>query len=259
VKKYLQLIVCLVLSFQAFKISAEIDNSQDLLETAADISFISQQIAKSYFYVNQNIQRNQASQVITNSVKILDQRIEKLNNNYTAEPDSEEANMLLFLSFTRDELKETLSKKYSKNQGALILDFSETLLEGANLIVDKNINKQDKGQATIVIIKRMGFLLERISKYYIAFKAGYNDFNNLVQQRKAIEDFEMALVTISEHPEYAIELKQTLAELNKFWPIAKKFYNSIEVGNTPRLVFTSTAHLEKMLKNIERHHYRQNK
>ena len=152
-----------------------------------------------------------------------------------------------------------MSKKYSKDRGALVLDFSESLLEGASLLAQRNINEEDLNQANLSKVKRMAFLLERIGKYYIAFKTGYSDFNNLVQQRKAIEDFDLALAQLSVHPIYMNEHKNTLAQLNKFWPIARKFYNSIEVdNNTPRLVFTSTTHLEDMLKRIERHHYASN-
>lgn len=254
-RKFLKVFTNLVVIFQVFNISAQNDTSADILETAEDISFVSQQIAKSYFYVNQNVKREQATKVIAGSIRRLDQNIEKLNGSYIVEPDSEEANMLLFLSFTRDELKDTLAKKYSRDRGALILDFSESLLEGADLLAKRNKNTADPDEAIMSKVKRMGFLLERISKYYIAFKAGYSDFNNLVQQRQAIDDFDSALIKISEHPKYANELKNTLAELNKFWPIAKKFYSSIESGSTPRLVFTSTTHIEKMLKKIERHHF----
>lgn len=231
--------------------------SLKIIESAEKIEFLSQQIIKSYFYDKQNIKRAQAQLLIKDGLNALDSEISALTSNLNAIPGSEEGNMLVFLSFTRDELKESLNNPYSATNGALALDYSESLLEGAKSISKKYTHKDDAKQASIITIDKMAFLLERMSKYYIAFKSGFNDYNNVIQLQNAITNFEKKLAEINQFKGYTKGLKLTLREINTYWPIAKKYYNSIESGTSPRLVYASTHHLEQKLRKIERFHHKQ--
>ena len=86
--------------------------------------------------------------------------------------DEEEKNVLMFISFTRDEMASVLRQPYSDENGAMMLDFSESLLEGAELIARKHTYKKDSEEGMLDVVEHMGFLLERITKYYISHKAG---------------------------------------------------------------------------------------
>ena len=232
------------------------NNSLLLLESAEKISFVSQQIAKSYFYISQNVQTKQARRQLREGLKNLNNEIRVLSSNLISDQDEEEVDMLRFISYTRDELQEVVKQEYSQKNGALILDFSETLLEGSELLVNKHFSNNDINEASLVSVKKMIFMLERISKYYIAFKAGLNHSYNVTQLQKTVENFEAKLQVISAHSKSNARINMSVRQLNNFWSTARKYYSGIESSKSPRLVYTSTVYLGNILKKIENHHRR---
>ncbi len=220
------------------------------LEAAGNIKYVSQEITKAFFYKELEIRIVQAKRDIAEGMVTLDAAIETL----TAETTDEEVQgVLTFIVFARDEMKSTLSQPYSEENGAMMLDFSESLLEGATLIGQKQLQKDDKEQVGLVTVKQMEFLLERINKYYIAHKAGFKDYNNVVQLEKAIETFETNLEKVNAYT-YPASLRPSTEKINKFWPIAKGFYLGIEKGSLPIIVMSSTNNLERALHTLQEHH-----
>lgn len=221
------------------------------LRAAEDIKVVSQQITKAYFYIHQKIRVKHATKDLNNGLIALDRDIKILS---AGSADEEQKSMLLFLQFTHDELKDTVNKPYSKERGALMLDYSETLLEGAELLAKKHTHKNDKKEQMLIITERMKFLLERITKYYIAFRGGFNDHNNVVQLEQAIKEYESNLAIVKAF-NYPSNLKRTVHKLVRYWPLAKKFYLGVEKNELPLIVFVSTQNMEKSLHKLESYHY----
>ena len=222
-----------------------------ILESAEAIGRLSQKIAKAYFYRQQRIRVSHANRELKASTSALDREIKKLS---AASLDDEEKNVLMFIAFTRDEMKEVISQAYTEENGALMLDFSDSLLEGSELIASKHTQKKDFKEAMLVTMKRNLFLLERITKYYIAFRAGFKDYNNIVQLKEAIQKFESNLKKINAFKGYPKKLNASVQKVNQFWPIAKRFYLGVEKGALPVIVLASTDNLIKELKKLETFH-----
>jgi len=243
-------IVTLVLfSFSCFAVVSDVEK----LKAAKNIELTGQKIAKAYFYIQQNTRVAAAERNIKEGIVALNSDLAVLSENFK---DDEEKNMVMFLGFSNDELQETLNQPYSSSNGALILDFSESLLEGAELIAIKYRNKDDKNEAELVVIREMSFLLERIAKYYIAYKAGFDDLNNLTQLQNAVDSFDQGLAEINKHRGYPTRISNILDKINQYWTITKRFYVSLNTSSLPIIVFNSTARLEKALKEIELFHYK---
>ncbi|MEN8199467.1 MAG: hypothetical protein ABFR63_05270 [Thermodesulfobacteriota bacterium] len=220
------------------------------LEAAENLKYVSQQITKAYFYKEMEIRIVQAKRDLQEGMTALDSDIKTLSDGVT---DEEAMGVLTFISFSRDEMEGTLKQPYSEENGALMLDFSESLLEGASLIAGKQGSEADAAAAELVIVKQMGFLLERMNKYYIAHKAGFKDYNNVVQLEKAVDEFEANLTKVNAYS-YPASLRPSTEKINKFWPIAKRFYLGIEKGALPIIVMSSTDNLGRALDNLLDYH-----
>ena len=253
IRKPLCGVLLLLLGLQAGFTHAADKRSRDLhmLEAAETIKQYSQEAAKAYFYQQQHVRTAQAIRDLEDSLTAFDNAIKELNR-YAK--DEEDKNMLQFLAFTVDELKQTTSEVYNEEYGALMLDYSDSLLEGAELIEHKHAKRNSYKESMLITTEDMAFLLERITKYYIAFRAGFRDYNNVMQLQQAVKDFESGLAEINTYKGYPKSIKARVRKLNAYWKIAKKFYLGIEKGALPVIVSSSTDHMVRILDHLRDYH-----
>ena len=136
-----------------------------------------------------------------------------------------------------------------------MIDFSESLLEGAEFLSGK-YGKGKGGEAGMLSeVENLLFLLERVNKYYIAHKAGFTDYNNVVQLQKAVEDFEGGLKKINSYSRYPETVQNSVKKINQFWPLAKEFYLGVQKNALPVIVLASTDRLEKEVKTLADFHH----
>ncbi|MCI5221573.1 MAG: hypothetical protein D3924_02545 [Candidatus Electrothrix sp. AR4] len=234
--------------------SANQSSEINMLEAAENVEYVSQKIAKAYFYKQQGVRPDHAEKDLKDSVAKLKKDITILQQGMTG--DKEEKNIAIFLGYTRDELLSTLSKPYTKENGALMLDYSESMLEGAEFIAHRHLHEKNPEEVMLVTAEQILFLLERINKYYIANKAGFKDYNNVVQLKQAVTDIESHLAKINAYKKYPENVHTSIVKINEFWPIAKEFYIDVQKGALPVIVLASTEKLEKEVKVIERYHHK---
>jgi len=218
------------------------------LNDAEKLRTLSQDIAKDYFYVEQGIQASSAKAGIKNDLLVLGTTIDKLKKEVK---DPEAKRVVEFMSFSQEELQDTIKEGYSAENGGLVLDYTETLLEGS-----ENIINQDKSKVESMedVINEMEFLLERASKYYIAFRAGYTDDSNVIQAQNAVKQFDILLKRVQEY-KYPDEIKNgPVKKLLKYWPVSKDFYLGIKKSDLPTIVFISTKHMKSALDKLAKYH-----
>jgi len=242
-------LVTFIFLFFSSQSAADIRSLQQL-EATEDIEMASQQITKAYFYLHQEIRIEQSERDLENGLDSIEKNINILANT----KDKKQQRMVKFMSFTLDEIKETAAQPYTNERGALMLDYSETLLEGAESLAKKYIHKKDKKEKMLITTKKMTFLLERATKYYIAFRDGFSDHNNVKQLEKAIKEFEahLKIIRAYKHP---AEPQRAVSKLIEYWPIAKDFYLGVEKNDLPLIVSVTTNHLEKSLAVLENYHH----
>ena len=234
--------------------AAKVDQHElQMLEKAKSIEFCSQKIAKAYFYKQLDIRGDRAGEDMKDSLAQLKKDLLHLQDGITGK---EEENIMTFLNYTYDELETTLATSYSKEHAALLIDYSESLLEGAEFLSSRHRSKKaDSEEHMLVEAENLRFLLERINKLYIAHKAGFRDYNNVVQLEKAVEDFEVGLAKINSYGKYPDHAQESVGKTNKLWPVAKTFYLG-EKGALPKIVLASTEKLEKEIGALKDYHHK---
>ena len=221
---------------------------EGVLLQAETIKTISQDLAKNYFYIEQGIQTSSAKKGLKANILALDESIRKLQLG----AKREETKMIIeFMFFSVDELKSTMREPVSAENGGLVLDYTETLLEGSESIAKHN---KGKTESMLDIVEEMEFLIERASKYYIAFRAGYTDEINIRQAKMAVEKFDLLLKKVQAHTYPGPITNGPVKKLTKYWPVSKNFYLGIKKSELPTIVFISTKHMKKALDKLIVHH-----
>ena len=215
---------------------------------AEKLRTLSQDIAKDYFYVEQGIQASSAKTGLKNDLLALGSTINKLKKEAK---DPEAKKIVEFMTFSQEELQDTIKDGYNQENGGLVLDYTETLLEGSENIINQDRSKVESMED---VINEMEFLLSRASKYYIAFRAGYTDDSNVVQAQNAVKQFDVLLKRVEGY-KYPDEIKNgPVKKLLKYWPVSKDFYMGIKKSDLPTIVFISTKHMKSALDKLAKYH-----
>lgn len=224
------------------------DNNTKMLLEAEHIKVASQGIAKNYFYIQQGIQTSSAKKALKKNILSLGNAIRSLQK---IAKDDEIKNVIEFMFFSVEELKSILKEAYTLENGGLVLDYTETLLEGAQAIINKT--KKDKS-SMIEVVEEMSFLLQRVTKYYIAFRAGYKDDINVKMAQQSVYEYEKLLKKVQAYKYPSKILNGPVKKLSKYWPVSKSFYLGIKKNALPTIVFISTKHMESALKELSDYH-----
>ncbi|MCI5212196.1 MAG: hypothetical protein D3910_26215 [Candidatus Electrothrix sp. ATG2] len=246
-------LVCALCSLPA--LAADKSRELRMLEAAENVEFLSQKIAKSYFYKQQGVRSDRAGEDLKRSLVLLEKDLIIIQNGIKKK-DKEENNIAIFLDYTMGELKGLLLKPYSTENGALIIDYSESLLEGAEVIAQKHMHKKDAEEGMLVSVEHLLFLLERVNKLYIVYQAGFKDYNNVTQLQQAVQDFEIGLAKVNTYSKYSEDALEARNKVNEFWPVAKEFFVDIQKGSLPVIVLASVEKLEKELMILEEFHHK---
>ncbi|MCI5132534.1 MAG: hypothetical protein D3904_13725 [Candidatus Electrothrix sp. EH2] len=233
------------------------EGKHDLLtvEAAENIRYSSQKITKAYFYKQQGVRPDRATEDLKKSLALLKKDLIVVQDGLK-QGNKEEKNIVVYLEYTLDELLDLVDKPYSKENGALMIDYSESLLEGAEFVTEQHLRKENAEEKMLVSVEELLFLLERINKFYIAYQAGFKDYNNVKQLKKAVQDFESTLAEINAYTKYADDTLTSRNKINEFWPVAKEFFVDIEKGALPVIVLASVEKLETEIKVLEDYHYK---
>lgn len=223
------------------------DTTKNVLIHAETVKTISQGLAKNYFYIQQGIQASSAKKGLKKDILTLDDSIRKLQIN----AKKDDKGIVEFMFFSVDELKSTIKEGFSAENGGLVLDYTETLLEGSESILKHNVGKT---RSMLQIVEEMDFLLERAAKYYIAFRAGYTDAINIKQAKNAVKNFETLLAKVQEHTYPGSITNGPVKKLLKYWPVSKNFYLGIKKSELPTIVFISTKHMKSALTQLIEYH-----
>lgn len=235
-------VVCLSFNMGGAVWAAE--SNKDIIERLENMRIQSQRITKDYLYINQNVRVEQSKAQLKESMAKLDEDLEYLNAKLKGE---ENQNLLMFLTFTRDELKDVMRENYTKQNGALVMDFGESLLEGAEAII-KNQTKLKRAKKSLSLtLEGMILNLERATKYYIAFQAGFKDHNNIKQMNAAMSTYEDGIAQLKVNRRFANTNEKEIRKVSKYWRIVKKFYGGVKKGDLPLIVFVSSDQMEKSL------------
>lgn len=253
IKKMLRSLTFLFCVFCLFSADVFAGSGEERIANAAsNIQYASQKIAKSYFYKEHDIRYETAVQHMQEGLAEFDSNLPTLRQGLEGE---DQKNIMKFLLSSYDQLKMILPKPFSKKNGAIVIDASESLFDAAGFLAEAHLsNDRTTDQTILEETQRLLRLLERINKYYIAHHAGIKNSNNVIQLRQAVATFEAGLTKVTSHAKETGELEKNVSSINKLWPIAKDFYLGVQQRAQPVIVLAATDKLTDELLVLEKHH-----
>ena len=216
-----------------------------LINIAGKQRMLSQRIAKDYLYLGKHVATDKARRQLKTSLKEFRSNQKKLAEMIN---DPEIKNLLEFVNMSLSELEGIVKQPFNLDNAQLVLDLSESMLEGSQYVVD-SLNKalNIKESKIVAISGKQRMLAQRIAKYYIAYQAGIKDKNTVDQMDAAVKDFSKDHKILMNNKDNTATINQKLAKVDKLWKVVYKFYLNIEKGGLPFIVFTTTDDITRQM------------
>ncbi len=224
--------------------------SVQVIESTENIRYISQKLVKDYLYFHKYNHKHSIVWGIKKDIIKLGDNLRKIS---TTVSDDNSQGIIEFLSYTKDQITDILHNKIDKDSVLLMLDYSEVILEGIDSIY--RIYKYDftDEEKMFMTTKKIEYLLERITKFHIAFKMDFNtkiNRANIISTMALLED-EFSKIKKYDYP---ANMKNKIDEIMKLWSINKVFLEPNSDIFVPTLIIPSVIHLEENIKNIALYH-----
>jgi len=219
-----------------------------IVNIAGTQQLLSQKIAKEYLYVGKKINTSRARKDLKASIILLKQQ-HKLLLGYIN--DEEIINLLDFVKMGTEDLEDTIMKPFSLDNAQLIIDLSESMLEGSEYVLKSiKLKAYTKEVKIVEIASKQRMLAQRIAKYYIAYQSGIRDKNTVQQMKRAVSSFTKLQKGLLKIDINSPQINQKLNKIDRLWKIVYKFYLNIEKGGLPLIVFSTTNEISKEMDKI---------
>jgi len=219
-----------------------------LIDMAGKQRMLSQRIAKDYLYAGNKVAPAKANKQLKKSlVELLEAHkvlVESIN-------DDEIKNLLAFVEMSTEDFSITSKEAFTIDNAQLVIDLSESMLEGSQYVVD-SLKETVKIQESKIVGQagRQRMLAQRIAKYYIAYQSGIKDKNTVDQMKEAVKKFSESHEILLKNSANTPEINRKLNEIDRLWKIVYKFYLNIEKGGLPLIVFNTTDTITKKMNSI---------
>ena len=221
-----------------------------VIEASENIRYLSQKMVKDYLFFYNHPDKIEVK-------RELDRTLRKLNDDFriivTTTKDSDTKDILEFLAYSKDQIEEIFSEVPNDEKAALMLDYSETLLEGADSIASAHKYDFSDEEKMLMVTKEMEYLLERVTKYYMALHTGFDSATNREAMVASIAQFEKNIGKVNLY-KYPVKEIEEQIKMNISWEANKKFLARSENLFIPKLMMISVDHLERVIANIALYH-----
>jgi len=236
------------LSF-AKKLSKEvISDTMELIDMAGKQRMLSQRIAKDYLYFGKKIAPSKAERQLKKSLEEL-KHAQKILLDSINDPDIK--NLLSFVEMSTEDFDTTANEEFSVDNAQLIIDLSESMLEGSQYVVNSLKKSVGTGESKIVAMAgRQRMLAQRIAKYYIGYQSGIKDKNTVNQMNEAVKLFSKTHDILMKNAKNTPAINRNLKSIDRLWKIVYKFYLNIEKGGLPLIVFNTTDTITKKMNKV---------
>lgn len=221
-----------------------------IIEATESIRYLSQKMAKEYLYI---CSYPQNAKIKKNLHDTLAQLGKSLQTIAAMTKDEDTNNILEFLVYSKEEILTLLKKKPSSERALLMLDYSETLLEGADSIGQTYAYTFSKEEEMLVASKNVKYLLERISKYYMVLYQGYNTDNNKKNMESAVSELLQYMAKINSYS-YPKDVAHVREKIDVVWFRDKEILQGVNRYFIPNLLLDSVVYLEDKVDVLALYH-----
>jgi len=221
-----------------------------IIEASEDIRYLSQKIAKDYLFYYKYPEQYKVKKALITSLNDL---AEDLRMIASATEDVDTKSILEFLSYSKGEISDMVSQEPNEENAALILDHSETLLEGADSIENMHTYDFSSEEKMIMLTKRFEYLMQRVLKYYIALNSGFKNPTNKNYFKESITKIEFNISELTKY-QYPSDIKELQTNLISYWQTNREFLKNEDKIFIPKLMFISISYLEDIISKLELYH-----
>ena len=221
-----------------------------IIEATENIRYLGQKLSKDYLYLYSNPKRVELKENLSKDIEKLELSIYDIDMSTT---NIDSKNILDFLTYNIEEIKELLAKNITKEGSILILDYSESFLEGANSIASMHTYAFSDEEKMLMLMKEMNYLVERVSKYYLASKLNLDKSNNFEHMVEAILRIDKVIKEVNMY-NYPSLLKKESQEMSLIWKTHREFLYKSDKLFLPNLLDSSTTNLENIIQDIALYH-----
>ena len=221
-----------------------------IIEATENIRYLSQKIAKEYLFFYTYPANSEMKKSLYESLKKLGENLQTIS---AVTKDEDTNNILEFLAYSKEEILALIKKKPTNERAVLMLDYSETLLEGADSIGRTYAYDFSKEEKMLVVSKNVKYLLERIIKYYMALYHGYNTENNRNNLETSITNLVQYLAEIDSYA-YPKKIVNARKELDSVWDRDEGILNDAGRYFIPILLFDSVVYMEEKIDILALYH-----
>ncbi|MCK5853999.1 MAG: type IV pili methyl-accepting chemotaxis transducer N-terminal domain-containing protein [Sulfurovaceae bacterium] len=242
------IVMAMIISLSTSSFAKTNITDSQLINLAGKQRMLSQRIAKDYLYIGKNIATTKASKQLKESMNTFLLAHRKLQSSVQ---DEEVRNLLAFVELSSDDFKDIASQKFTLDNAQLILDLSESMLEGSQYVFASLQNSFKLKESSLIDKStQQRMLSQRIAKYYISYQSGIKDKNSVKMMRETVKQFSINLEILMKNPSNTPKITKKLVKIEKLWKIVHKFYNNIEKGGLPLIVFNTTDNITKKMDEI---------
>jgi len=247
-KKSLRILAIII--FMPLLLEAATRSDIKIIEASEDIRYLSQKIAKDYLFYYKYPEQYRVKENLINSLNDLAKDLRIIAS---ATEDVDTKSVLEFLSYSKGEISDMVTEEPNEENAALILDHSETLLEGADSIENMHTYDFSTEEKMIMLTKRFEYLLQRILKYYVALNSGFDNSTNREYFSESLNEIEISISELAKY-QYPNDIKDLQTELIAYWQTNRYFFNNEDKMFIPKLMFISISYLEDIVAKLELYH-----
>ena len=240
----------LAVLFSSTLTAASVRSQVSLLEASENIRLESQEIVKNYLYFYGNHKKIYEKELAKKGLDSLDKQF-RLIAKSTKDVDSKD--ILAFLDYSKEKMQEVLDDPFVKDNPALMLDYSEILLEGAESISSNLKYEPTLEEKMLIKMKDISFLIERMTKYYMAILTEEESGSYVEGLTESMQKMEDDLVSLDSYS-YPEENLNDLATLKNNWNTLKKFYLNYKSSKLPNIVLLASNEVRRNAVVLETYH-----
>jgi len=218
-----------------------------IIEARENIQYLSQKMATDYCLLYNKPTNLKLKKEFEKDIKLLEENILAIRN---TTKNRKTVSILNFYDISLDSIKELLLLSPNQERIKLVLHASEIFLEGTASIDRQHLYKYNKEENMLVLTKKIQFLIERATKYYIAYQTNqYYD----IQLKLSIKNVDKIFKKLEQY-KYPKDLKDNFLKSKAIWQRDKVFFRDIKKSSFPNLLLISTSYIKDLLMSLEKHH-----